>query len=74
MPLGWSSGYPVNTPWQAEWIDQALALLNAALCESLVELATLKGHIDPDLYDVFVQQQVYRRYAEGFLKPEQIDQ
>lgn len=49
-PLGWSSSYPVNTPWQAEWIDQALALLNAALCESLVELATLKGHIDPDLY------------------------
>ena len=31
------------------------------------------GHIDPDLFDVFVKQGVYRRYAEKFLKPEQID-
>jgi HD-GYP domain-containing protein (c-di-GMP phosphodiesterase class II) len=31
------------------------------------------GHIDPDLVDVVVKQGVYRRYAEKFLKPEQID-
>lgn len=31
------------------------------------------GHIDPDLFEVFVKQGVYRRYAEKFLKPEQID-
>ena len=31
------------------------------------------GHIDPDLFEVFVKQGVYRRYAEEFLKPEQID-
>ena len=31
------------------------------------------GHIDPDLFDVFVNRQVYRRYAQAFLTPEQID-
>ena len=31
------------------------------------------GHIDPDLFDVFVRQGVYRRYAEQFLDPAQID-
>jgi len=31
------------------------------------------GHIDPDLFDVFVKQGVYRRYAEQFLDPAQID-
>lgn len=32
------------------------------------------GHIDPDLFDVFVRQRVYRRYAEQFLDPTQIDE
>jgi len=32
------------------------------------------GHIDPDLYDVFVKEEVYLRYAEQFLDPWQIDQ
>jgi HD-GYP domain-containing protein (c-di-GMP phosphodiesterase class II) len=31
------------------------------------------GHIDSDLFDVFVKQGVYRRYAEQFLNPAQID-
>ena len=31
------------------------------------------GHIDPDLFDVFVKQGVYRRYAEQFLDAGQID-
>ncbi len=31
------------------------------------------GHIDPDLFDVFVGEQVYLRYAEQFLDPWQID-
>ena len=33
----------------------------------------LGGHIDPDLFDVFVQEKVYLRYAEKFLDPWQID-
>lgn len=31
------------------------------------------GHIDPDLYDVFISHKVYQRYAEEFLSPEQMD-
>ncbi len=31
------------------------------------------GHIDPDLFDVFLEKKVYRRYAETFLDPEQVD-
>ncbi|WP_366139420.1 HD domain-containing phosphohydrolase [uncultured Rhodoferax sp.] len=32
------------------------------------------GHIDPDLFDVFVNEKVYLRYAEEFLDPWQIDE
>ena len=32
------------------------------------------GHIDPDLFDVFVNQGVYLRYAKQFLDPWQIDE
>ena len=45
------------------------------LSESLEILGRMKlnQHIDPDLFDVFVRRKVYRRYAEMFLDPEQID-
>jgi len=33
----------------------------------------LNGHIDPDLFDVFVNEGVYLRYAQQFLDPWQID-
>lgn len=33
----------------------------------------LNGHIDPDLFDVFVKEGVYLRYAQQFLDPWQID-
>lgn len=32
------------------------------------------GHIDPDLFDVFVHSQVYLQYARQFLDPWQIDE
>ena len=46
------------------------------LSESLEILGKFKlnGHIDPDLFDVFVGQKVYLKYAEKFLDPEQIDE
>lgn len=46
------------------------------LSESLEILGNFKlnGHIDPDLFDVFVRQKVYLKYAEQFLDPEQIDE
>jgi HD-GYP domain-containing protein (c-di-GMP phosphodiesterase class II) len=45
------------------------------LSESLAILGRFKqnGHIDPDLFDVFVRDKVYLRYAREFLDPEQID-
>jgi hypothetical protein len=33
----------------------------------------LDRHVDPDLFDVFVREKVYLRYAERFLDPAQID-
>jgi len=45
------------------------------LTESLQILGKFKegGHIDPDLFDVFIRQKVYQRYAEKFLEAHQID-
>ena len=45
------------------------------LSESLEILGRMKlnNHVDPDLFDIFVRRKVYRRYAEMFLDPEQID-
>jgi len=46
------------------------------LSESLQILGQFKlnGHIDPDLFDIFVQKKVYLAYARQFLDPEQIDE
>lgn len=45
------------------------------LSESLDILGKFKqnGHIDSDLFDIFVLKKVNRRYAEQFLDPEQTD-
>ncbi len=39
----------------------------------ILERFSRNGHIDADLYAVFVQGGVFRRYAETFLRPQQID-
>lgn len=46
------------------------------LSESLEILGRFKlnGHIDPDLFDVFIRKKVYLRYAEQFLDKAQIDE
>jgi len=46
------------------------------LSESLAILGRMKqnGHVDPDLFDIFVREKVYLRYAREFLDPEQIDE
>lgn len=31
------------------------------------------GHIDPDLFDIFMKEKIYLDYAKKYLKPEQID-
>jgi len=46
------------------------------LTESLTILGKFKlgGHIDPDLFDIFIREKVYLDYAKQFLAPEQIDE
>jgi HD-GYP domain-containing protein (c-di-GMP phosphodiesterase class II) len=46
------------------------------LTESLTILGKFKmgGHIDPDLFDVFIREKVYLEYAKQFLSPDQIDE
>jgi len=46
------------------------------LTESLTILGKFKlgGHIDPDLFDVFIREKVYLDYARQFLASEQIDE
>jgi hypothetical protein len=45
------------------------------LSESLGIMAHMKrdGHIDPDLFDIFVRERVYLDYAHRYLDPAQID-
>lgn len=45
------------------------------LAESLNILGRMKvnHHIDPDLFDIFIRDRIYLKYAELFLEPEQID-
>ena len=44
--------------------------------ESLTILGKFKlgGHIDPDLFDVFMWEKVYEKYAREFLDPDQLDE
>jgi hypothetical protein len=46
------------------------------LSEALTILGKFKlnGHIDPDLFDVFMWDKVYEKYARDFMPPEQIDE
>lgn len=45
------------------------------LSETLTILGKMKlnHHIDPDIFDLFVREKIYLRYAEMFLDPMQID-
>jgi len=46
------------------------------LTQSLTILGRMKleNHVDPDLFDVFLRERVYREYAERFLDAQQIDE
>ena len=46
-----------------------------ARTESLAILGNFKlnGHIDPDLFDIFIRDQVYLQYARDYLEDYQID-
>jgi HD-GYP domain-containing protein (c-di-GMP phosphodiesterase class II) len=46
------------------------------LVQSLSILGRMKvdNHVDPDLFEVFLRERVYREYAERYLDPHQIDE
>jgi HD-GYP domain-containing protein (c-di-GMP phosphodiesterase class II) len=46
------------------------------LTEALTILGKFKlnGHVDPDLFDIFMWNKVYDSYARQFLDPDQIDE
>jgi HD-GYP domain-containing protein (c-di-GMP phosphodiesterase class II) len=46
------------------------------LTESLTILGKMKldNHIDPDIFDLFIREKIYLKYAQQFLEPEQIDE
>lgn len=46
------------------------------LSETLMILGKMKldHHIDPDIFDLFIREKIYLRYAEMFLEPSQIDE
>jgi HD-GYP domain-containing protein (c-di-GMP phosphodiesterase class II) len=46
------------------------------LMEALRMMGSLKqeGHIDPDLFDIFINAKLYLHYAEKYLPPAQIDE
>ncbi len=46
------------------------------LSESLNILGKLKvsGHIDPDLFDIFIRERIYEEYAKKYMAPDQIDE
>lgn len=46
------------------------------LSQAVAIMAQMKadGHLDPDLFDLFLRSGVYRDYANRFMRPEQIDE
>jgi HD-GYP domain-containing protein (c-di-GMP phosphodiesterase class II) len=48
----------------------AMTLLQAL---AILEKFRDNGHIDPDLYEVFVNSEIHRKYANSFLAPHQVD-
>ena len=43
-------------------------------CLTIMGFMKLEQHIDPDLFDIFIEQKVYLQYAHQFLDKSQIDQ
>jgi HD-GYP domain-containing protein (c-di-GMP phosphodiesterase class II) len=42
-------------------------------CLSIMRTMAQNNHLDPDLFEIFEREQVYLRYAQEFLHPDQID-
>jgi HD-GYP domain-containing protein (c-di-GMP phosphodiesterase class II) len=42
-------------------------------CLAIMDSMAEEGHIDPDIYAVFVGENIHLAYARAFLLPEQVD-
>lgn len=51
-------------------------VVSKVLSKAIRSMGVMKRdrHIDPDLFDLFLTSGTFRRYAERFLRPEQIDE
>lgn len=47
--------------------------MNVSTALTILGNMKLNDHIDPDLFDVFMWQKVYLKYADDFLQPQQCD-
>jgi HD-GYP domain-containing protein (c-di-GMP phosphodiesterase class II) len=47
----------------------------ASLSQAIGVLAAMRddGHVDPDLFELFLTSGAFRRYADGYLRPDQLD-
>ena len=43
-------------------------------CLKIMDSMKTEGHIDPDIFEIFIKQRVYLDYAEKFLDNDQIDE
>ena len=47
--------------------------MNLSTALGILGRMSLDGHVDPDIFDVFIRERVYLDYARRFLREEQID-
>ncbi|GAB7528394.1 type VI secretion system membrane subunit [Pseudomonas sp. 3A(2025)] len=52
LPLGWTSPYTAQTAWHPSWITQAVSQMQQSIEGLIVELGTLRGETDADLYQL----------------------
>jgi len=43
-------------------------------CLKIMGFMKINQHIDPDIFDIFIKNKIYLKYAEEFLDPDQIDE
>ncbi len=67
--LGWSSPFAAEAAWQSRWCEQALEEITATLTESIVELGTLRGQVDNELYCLPPRLESLRGSLQALLEP-----
>lgn len=50
VPVGWASPYPPKRLYEEGWIQEAIVSMRTALAQTITEMATLDGSVDPAVY------------------------